>query len=490
MIPTILSHQWKAFWRGRNAGKSMIMQLLMGFIILYLLATCFVLGFYLHHILGKLFPGRDIIRIYCGILLYYFVVDLAMRYLFQDLPVLSVQPYLIQNIRRRQLLKFLTVRSLFHFFNLLPLILFIPFVITAIPPAFGPMAASALGLSILSLVVANHFYLLYIKRQSVRNAWWLPGFFGAFALLIALDYFGVLSLSALSAFFFLGLLRAPWLVVVPLTLALIAIVNNRRFLRRSLYIEDYARGQKIRRSTEYSWLRQLGVKSDLIALDLKLIFRNKRTKNLFIIALLTPIYGLTIFRPEALHSGYNAMQFTGAFIITGSFIMNFGQFTFAWQSNHFDGLLASPVGVGDFIRAKLVLYTVMSTFAMIAGSFFGLLDWHIVPIVIATWLYNIGFNSILVVWLATFKYKAVDMNAGMFQSQGISAVTWVSVLLVALAPLVFEYVFDAFHHSWIAISILGAIGAVCLPLRTLLINRIVHEFYKRKYLILEGFREQ
>jgi hypothetical protein len=401
MIPTILSHQWKAFWRGRNAGKSMIMQLLMGFIILYLLAGCLFLGFYLHHILGKAFPGRDIIRIYCGILLYYFVMDLAIRYLFQDLPVLSVQPYLIQNIRRRQLLKFLTVRSLFHYFNLLPLIFFIPFIITTIPPAFGPLAASALALSIISLVVANHFYLLYIKRQSIRNAWWLPAFFGAFALLIGLDYFGILSLSDLSASFFLHLLRSPWLIVVPLTLAVIAIANNRRFLRRSLYIEEYSPGQKIRRSSEYSWLRQLGMKSDLIALDLKLIFRNKRTKNLFIVAILTPIYGLVIFRPEMLHSGYDAMKFTGAFIITGSFAMNFGQFTFAWQSNHFDGLLASHIGIADFIRAKLILYTVMSTFNLIAGSFFGFLDWHIVPIIVATWLYNIGFNSILIVWLST-----------------------------------------------------------------------------------------
>ena len=53
MIFTLLSHQWKSFWRGRGVGKSIAMQLFLGFIILYLLASCFVLGLELGHLIGR-----------------------------------------------------------------------------------------------------------------------------------------------------------------------------------------------------------------------------------------------------------------------------------------------------------------------------------------------------------------------------------------------------------------------------------------------------
>ena len=66
MIFTILSHQWKSFWRGRNVGKSVAMQLFVGFILLYLLFSFLLLGIFLHGILVKAFPGQDVIRVLCG----------------------------------------------------------------------------------------------------------------------------------------------------------------------------------------------------------------------------------------------------------------------------------------------------------------------------------------------------------------------------------------------------------------------------------------
>ena len=178
MILTLLSHQWKSFWRGRGVSKSIAMQVFMGFIILYLMAICLVLGFALGHLLSRS-PGQDTVKVYCGLILYYFALDLVMRFLFQELPILSTQPYLAQNIRRSQLVAYLNARSLFHFLNILPLVIFIPFIFTNIVPAYGAAAATAVAVSILSMTVFNHFFMLYVIRRSVLNAWWLAGFFSA-----------------------------------------------------------------------------------------------------------------------------------------------------------------------------------------------------------------------------------------------------------------------------------------------------------------------
>src|SRR5580698_8197043 len=129
---TLLSHQWRAFWRSRSAGKNLAVQIFIGFLVLYLSASALLLGLSLEYFLPKFFPGQDITRTFCGLILYYFAIDILARFQLQELPVLSVQPYLGQNIRRSQLVRFLNVRSLFYFLNLLPLFIFIPFIVAVI----------------------------------------------------------------------------------------------------------------------------------------------------------------------------------------------------------------------------------------------------------------------------------------------------------------------------------------------------------------------
>ncbi len=281
MILTLLSHQWKSFWRGRGVGKRIAMQLFLGFIILYLLASCsLVLGLALGHLLPEQIiprPGycrRDLLRSYP---LLFRVRLMVMRFLFQELPILSTQPYLTQNIRRSQLVAYLNARSLFHcprtsspcsssslsFF-------------TNIAPAYGAAAAAGIAAAILSINVFNQFLMLYIIRRSVLNAWWLAGFFFAIVSFAILDYFHILSLSAISTFLFVHMLFHPWLAFIPLLLAILSYGNNRRFLLKNLYIEELSKRSGEKKSTEYTWLQQWGTIGELIGLDLKLIARNKR----------------------------------------------------------------------------------------------------------------------------------------------------------------------------------------------------------------------
>ena len=134
MIRILLNHQWKSFWRSRNAGKSLALQIVIGFFTVYLLFSAIAMGFMLQKLLTNFFPGQDIIKIFCGFILYYFLSDVLIRFMIQDLPTLTIQPYLVQNIRRSQLIRFLNVRSMITAINFVPLFLFIPFTIMVIAP--------------------------------------------------------------------------------------------------------------------------------------------------------------------------------------------------------------------------------------------------------------------------------------------------------------------------------------------------------------------
>jgi hypothetical protein len=491
MILTLLSHQWKAFWRSRSAGKNLAAQIFMGFIILYLLACAIVLGFSFRHLLLQFFPGRDVIQVFCGLILYYFVGDILMRFLIQELPVLSVQPYLAQNIRRRQLVRFLNVRSIFHFLNLLPVFIFIPFVITVIGPAYGPAATFCFVLSFLALVFFNHFLVLYVKRKTIINSWWLVGLLGAVGILVALDHFHLFSFTTLSATLFTTLLKYPIVVVGFIALCICSFVNNSLFLRRNLYFEEMTRKGRQRQSTEYAWLQQWGLAGELVGLNVRLVLRNKRARSVVMLSFIILLYGFIFYKPENLAAPHSFMILFGALFITGIFIMNYGQFLFAWHSSYFDGLMSLPVNIPIFIRAQFMMFVAISTISFVLTSPYGLISWKIIPFQFAAFLYNIGINSVVVVYFATRSYKAIDLTrSASFNYQGTGMAQWLNMLIVLLVPILLYVGLAYLFNEWIGLGVIGALGLISLLLQNWWIGILTVQLQLRKHLILSGFREK
>jgi hypothetical protein len=491
MILTLLSHQWKAFWRSRSAGKNLAAQLLMGFIILYLLACAIVLGFSFRHLLPKFFPGQDVTSVFCGLILYYFMADILSRFLVQELPVLSVQPYLAQNIRRRQLVRFLNVRSVFHFLNLLPVFIFFPFIITVIGPAYGPLATSCFVISILAAIFFNHFLVLYVKRKTIINSWWLVGFLGAVGILVALDHFHIFSFTALSTALFTTLLKYPILSLGFVALAICSFVNNSLFLRHNLYFEEMSRRGRQRNSAEYAWLEQLGLTGELIGLNLRLMLRNKRAKSVVLFSFIILLYGFIFYKPEFLRSAHTPFILFGALFITGVFIMNYGQFLFAWHSGYFDGLMSLPVSIPTFIRAQFLMFIAVSTFSFVITSLYGLISWKIIPFQFAAYLYNIGINSVVVVYSATRNYKAIDLSkSASFNYQGTGMAQWLNVLAFVLFPTGLYVGLSYLFNLWVGVATIGALGLISLLLQNWWIGILTGQLQLRKHLILSGFRQK
>jgi Family of unknown function (DUF5687) len=491
MTFTLLSHQWRSFWRSRSAGKNLAAQIFIGFLALYLLGCALLLGLSLQHFLPHFFPGQDIIRVFCGLILYYFSFDLLMRFMLQELPILSIQPYLAQNIRRSQLVRFLNVRSLFHFLNLVPLFIFIPFIIAVIGHAHGPLVAFCFIISILSITLFNHFLILYVKRKIIINSWWLVGFLGAVGILIVLDHFHIFSFRALSTSVFTSLLQSPWLCLIFVALGIGSMVNNSRFLRNNLYFEEIARRGRQRQSTEYTWLQQWGLTGELVALNLRLVLRNKRTKAVVLMTLVIMLYGFLFYKPVYMKSDNMPMVLLGAMFITGIFIMNYGQFLFAWHSGYFDGLMSLPISIREFIRAQFMMFTAVSTLTFVVTSLYGLISWKIIPFQIAAFLYNAGINTVVVIYFSTRSYKGIDLTrSATFNYQGTGMSQWINMLVVLLAPMLI-YIFLAWlFNSWVALTVLGLLGLISLLLQNWWINLLTDQFRIRKHTILAGFREK
>jgi hypothetical protein len=492
MIRTLWIHQWKSFWRSSSSGKGLVVRIFVGLIVLYLLSAAVFLGLHLNAILEKVDPARDAIQIFCGFLLYYFAIDIIARFLLQDLPTLTIRPYLVLAIRRRELIRFLNIRSLISFFNLLPILLFFPFILTVIAAKLGNWTAVVLVITLAALILTNHYLILFLKRKIELNNSWLLGFFLVVVALGLMDYYKIFSLSRISTILFSAILAKPWLSVMAVLFSVAAYMNNARFLRKNLYLEEKEEGQAANNTNGLRFLDRYGIAGELIALDLKLIWRNKRPRTMMLYSLIIIFYGFIFYSSKNLASSSHwwSLIFGGLFI-TGISVFNYGSFLFSWQSNYFDGLMTVNLPVQSYLKGKWFLLSSMGTAWFVISSFYGLMDPRFLLVQLACYLYNIGVNGVVLMYLATWNYKRMDLSqSSMMNYQATGIVQWLFTLLLFLIPAIIYFSFYYLSGPRMAISILGLLGLVSLLLRDWWIKLITGEFKKRKYAILQGFREK
>ena len=150
MLFTIfLQQQWKESTRSSIWQRNLATNIFIGFFLLLMMGYLLMLGIFIDPIIRKLFPDDDPVAIFNGIIIYYLGFDLLIRYLMQSLPTFAIESYLHLPIRKRTMVHFVISKSIFHVLNFLPLLVFLPFAINSIAPAYN-------GLSTLAWTINGH----------------------------------------------------------------------------------------------------------------------------------------------------------------------------------------------------------------------------------------------------------------------------------------------------------------------------------------------
>ena len=491
MTLTFIRHELKAFWRSKNAGKSVAIRIVLGVLILYLLLNIMVVGFYMDWGLEHAFPTEDLIHAFSGIIIYYFLFELLMRFQLQELPTLRVQPYLHLPIKKNTLIRYLSFVSLQSFFNLWPYILFLPFIFKIIRPEQGGLTATAFILAITGLMVFNNYLSLYIKRRSNLNGWVSVGYIITLSLLLMADYlWHIVSFRDISFLFFGKLSARPVLCLIPLVLGMAVYYINFAYLKQNLYLEELGAQKKsaYKSSTEIPLLDRFGKVGDLAANEIKLILRNKRSRSALVMCSIMLLYGLIFYTNKLYGDGWKV--FCGMFM-TGVFIISYGQFLYGWQAAHFDGIMVSKVNFRDFLRAKYLLFTGISTLAFILTIPYGYFGWHVVWVHFAMYLWNIGISTTIVLFFANRNYKRIDLSRGAsFNWEGVGATQLLLGLPLMVTPFIIYGPLAFFGHPDIGLSIIAFCGLMFVLSRGYLIKALEKDFYEKKYAITEGFRNK
>ncbi|SIR44537.1 DUF5687 family protein [Pontibacter lucknowensis] len=490
MLGTLLSLQWKQSRRSPAYQKSLVVKIILGFFIVYFALIFIALGFFSHKLLTEIYPDQSPVVSFNSFLLFYFLIDLVSRFMLQDLPVLAIQPFLHLPLKRNKLVHFVLLRSIPSVFNLLMLLVFVPFMLRAVVPVHGTGIALVWLAALLLLTFINNFILIYFKRQLTSN----PKLTLILALvvggLILLDYLQLLSLRQASVAAFDALLQQPWLLFVPVLGLAGTYLLNYRFLMQHLYPEEiFIKKVATVEGNDMAFLNRFGDTGKLIALELKLIWRHKRPKSMVMISAFLLFYGLIFYTNKVYLEGWGMLIFVGIFV-TGSPMFNYGQFVPAWQSAHYDALLTRPITTYQYVKAKYLMFVPSILLVTVLTLPYALFGSKVLLINLASCLFNIGVNSIVVLYFAALNKDRLDLsNGSAFNWQGVGASRFVMMLPMVLGPIAIFLPFSLMDiPQWgiFAIALSGALGIV---FHRQLLSMMAKRLQDRKYTLAAGFRQ-
>jgi len=487
MFKKFIGLQRKAFFRSASFGKSLAIKILMGFFGLYMMAVLIASGAGLYFILRKLFPEQNPMWLLSQYLIYWVFIELLLRYFMQKLPVLDIKPLLIAPIKKSAITHYILGRSIFSGYNLMALLVFIPFGVVLLYHDYPVLNVLLWVVSMFAIVLCINYVNFLVNKSNKA----FIAIAGIVVVLYALDYFAILPVKEIFGPIFHGLYAYPLTVFAPIALAIVAYAFNFKYLRERIFLDASLKTKtKEAKTAELAWTKRFGDMAPFLQLDLKMIWRNKRTKSQVWISLLLALYGL-IFYPQEIYQNMPVMfAFLGIFM-TGIFVSNFGQFVPSWDSGYYSMMMAQNIPMRKYLGSKALLLSVsvvVMSLLTIPYVYFG---WDVLTINLACALYNLGVNVPVILFFGSFNKKRIELDQSPFGNmQGTSGTQFLLMLPVLGLPIVLFALFYYLISMQAAIMALSILGIVGFALRSYWLRLITEQYRKKKYGMIAGFKEK
>jgi len=484
MISHFLKLEWKQYFRSAHWQKGIAIKVIMVFFALYFIVSFLAIGVGGYYLLKKEFPDQDPLQMVNAYLLYAFLGDLVVRYLMQKLPVMNIKPFLILPIKKSKLVHYVLGKSSFSAFNIFGLFFYVPFSIVLINEGYTTSGVLGWLFFIILLTQANNFLNFLINKNNKAFAI----IASLLALCIGLQKFDVFDVTVYGGQLFDAIYASPIYALLGVLLVVVLYNLNYKQLRNQVYLDE-AVSQKVveAKSADLSFANRLGDVAPFIKNDMRLIWRNKRTKTVFLMSFLFLFYGLIFFTQET-YQKMPAMLMFASLFVTGGFTFNYGQFIPAWDSAHYKMLMSQGFRYRKFLESKWILMVVMTSilyFLSIPYLYFGL---DIFLMITCGAIFNIGFNSLFLLFAGSFNRKRIDLNrSGFGNTQGTSAKQFIVIIPLMLFPMLVFWLLNKFvggNSGYIAVA---AIGVLCLLLKNYAMNFIEKKYIKDKYVMINAF---
>jgi hypothetical protein len=486
MIKHFLTLEWRAFIRSASFKTNLAFKIFMALLFLYFAAMFALAGIGAYYGIKKL--GLEPLQTVNKFIIYYLLADMMFRYFFQKIPTLAIRPLLVLPIKKDTIVHFSLGKTVLNYFNTTHAFFFIPFSIVLLINGYNILGVITWHLGILALILFINFLNILINNKDL--------IFGIVATivvgLIASQYYKLFDVTIYTQPFFQGLYEHIWMVILPIVVLLITYYFTFNFFKKDLTLDERLQIKKnLATSTDLTWLNQFGTLGTFLKNDIKLLLRNKRAKTTLYMSFFFLFYGLIFFTQDVYKGG--VMQAFAAVFVTGGFLINFGQFVPSWDSSYYQLMMTQSISYKEYLNSKWYLMVIGTGISMVIASFYLFFGLEVYLTILAVGIYNIGFNSFLVLLTGAYTRTAIDLESakGAFgDKKAFSVKTLLFSLPQMLLPILLFGVGKLFDNNNIGIALIAIFGILGLLFKSKIFLLIEKIFQKEKYNAIAAYKQK
>jgi len=491
LILNLITQECKKSYRAQGFYKNLAVSIMLGFFALYMAGIFLFLGFSLNEILEKANNKLNPMELFNGAMLYLMLFGLAIRFFMQQLNTFDLPPYQVLPIKRSLLINFLLLKPLTNPVNYFLLLVVVPFSIKSVIGYYSALVALRFVLSFIFMVWFNSLMASFLKRKFGSGLLTSIIIFVILGGIFELEYLKIFSLFNLSKTIYNFYVLTPLGLIIPFLGVGAAFALNKCFFSQNYYPENFNRKIKGDKTVtaNLSFLNRFGIIGELISLEIKLILRHKRTKSILYMSGFFLLYGL-LFYTQKTYTNSNGMLFFVAMFMTGLLMLMFGQWLISWDSSHFDSLMTQNIPIRTYLNANYYLMIAFNIICFVLTTPYFFFGMKIVYIHLAAFIFNVGVNVYLLMYLATYNTRRIDLSkSSAMNYQGTTFKSFLIVVPIMLLPMLIVGTISTFFSPAAALWTLTLLGITGILFRKQLISICVNQFNRRKYKLAEGFRE-
>lgn len=460
------------------------------FMAIFWYAYLILFGILFSSFFEKIFPNMEPYHIMNKGLIYILIVDFLIRFAFQKTPIQEIKPYLLLPVKKNKLFNFLLTRNIFSSFNIFWLFMLIPFSFLTLFKFYGVMGLIAYCFGFWLLALMNNYWYIICKTLISEKVIYILLPILVYGILIGSDFLFDYPISTFTMNLGEGFIEGNILYYLGVIVMIgILWLVNRRLMMNNLYAElSKVNDTKVKNVSEYKFLEKYGEVGEYFRLELKLLFRNKRSKAMFRSAcLLIILLTAMLFTPT--YEGIFGKSFVCVYNFAVLGIMMLTQLM-SFEGNYLDGLMSRKESIYNLLRAKYYFYSIMTLVPFIL----------MIPAIIMekiTWLmafsyifFTTGFIYLMLFQLAVYNNKTAPLNESMMgrQSTGTGFQNLISIGAFTL-PVLTSSILQTALGETTGLLILMGLGIVLTLTANLWIKNVYRRFMKRRYKNMEGFRD-
>jgi len=481
-----LKLNWKEFNRSKSLGGKTVAKVFKWIGIVYFAILSLAWGIILS------WPKEeDIMAPFLYInkqLIYCLVYLVVMRYFIQSLPVLNIKPLLLTPLLKKKIVRYVVLKTVPTYFNILPLFFLIPFSISLSQnDEFSALGLIFWNINLVGLIYLTNFFNFLLNNK--RNLIYVLGAF--LALIKALDYYSIVDFTIYSEKFFYFFYETPYVALFTWVLVFWLYNYVSTFFYNGLYIDKGIKS-KIKEANfeDYSWLDSIGKTAVFIKNDLRLLKRSKRARMAVYMGIGLLFYGLLFQSSEEILG--STFTFFGYLFSTGGFLFMFGSFVPSWDSQYYPLMMTQNIEYKEYLNSKwslMIIGTIISTIlASFIYSFFGINAFFAV---LAGSAYNMGVNGYLTLWAGAYTKTPIDLNSSsnaFGDKKAINAKTILVGIPQMLVPLLVYFFGNLYYDHMTACLLVAGLGFLGIFLKPLAFSLIMKAYKSEKYSTLKAYK--